>query len=150
TQLNMPKRFTLAEAQKLIPQVDRLLRDAVAAKTGYQEAERAFRQFAERVTMMGGMIVDRERAMEARSRRDASAGTLRGAIEQLQETGCVLKDLDIGLVDFPTLLRGVEVYLCWKLGEPAIEFWHGVDEGFRGRKAIDQDFLDHHRGDRAQ
>jgi hypothetical protein len=53
-------------------------------------------------------------------------------------------------VDFPTLFRGVEVYLCWKLGESGIEFWHGVDEGFRGRKPIDQDFLDHHEGDRSQ
>jgi hypothetical protein len=59
----------------------------------------------------------------------------------------VVKDLDIGLIDFPTLFHGVEVYLCWKLDEPAIEFWHGVDEGFRGRKAIDRDFRDNHRGD---
>ena len=54
------------------------------------------------------------------------------------------------LVDFPTLFKGVEVYLCWKLGEPAIDFWHGIDEGFRGRKPIDKEFLDHHRGDRGQ
>jgi hypothetical protein len=145
----MPKRFTHAEAQSLIPQVGHLLSDAVAAKTEYQEAERAIQQFTERVMMMGGITVDRERAIDARSRRDSAAKALRAAIEQLQETGCVLKDLDIGLVDFPTLLRGVEVYLCWKLGEPAIEYWHGVEEGFGGRKAIDQDFLDHHTGDRA-
>jgi hypothetical protein len=144
----MSKRFTLAEAQSLIPEVGRLLRDAVAAKAEYQEAERAMRQFAERVMMMGGVIVDRDRALEARSRRDQAATLLRGVIEQVQETGCLLKDLDIGLVDFPTLFRGVEVYLCWKLGEPAIGYWHGVEEGFRGRKAIDQDFLDHHMGDR--
>jgi hypothetical protein len=100
--------------------------------------------------MLVGVTVDRDRAIDARSRRDSAATALRAAIEQVQETGCVLKDLDIGLVDFPTLLRGVEVYLCWKLGEPAIEYWHGVEEGFRGRKAIDQNFLDHHTGDRAQ
>ena len=60
----------------------------------------------------------------------------------MQEIGCLIKDLDIGLIDFPTTYRGEEVYLCWKLGEPGIEYWHGVDEGFRGRKPIDQDFLD--------
>jgi hypothetical protein len=146
----MPRRFTHAEAQSLIPQVGQMLRDAVAAKTEYQEAESVIQQFTERVMMMGGVTVDRDRAVDARSRRDSAAAALRAAIEQLQETGCVVKDLDIGLVDFPTLLRGVEVYLCWKLGEPAIEYWHGVEEGFRGRKAIDQDFLDHHTGDRAQ
>jgi hypothetical protein len=58
-----------------------------------------------------------------------------------------VKDLDTGLVDFPTLFRGQEVYLCWKLGEASIEFWHSVDEGFRGRKAIDRDFRDHLAGD---
>src|ERR1035441_793134 len=47
---------------------------------------------------------------------------------------------------FPTLFRGQEVYLCWKLGEPFIEFWHGMNEGFRGRKAIDRDFSDHLEG----
>ena len=55
-----------------------------------------------------------------------------------------IKDLEIGLIDFPTLFRGQEVYLCWKLGEDKIRFWHGIHEGFRGRKAIDQDFLDNH------
>jgi len=146
----MPKRFTHAEAQSLIPQVGRLLRDAIAAKSDYDEADRAIQEFSERIMMMGGITVDRERALAARSRRDTAAGRLRAAIEEVQETGCIIKDLEIGLVDFPTLLRGVEVYLCWKLGESAIEFWHGVDEGFRGRKSIDQDFLDHHTGDRAQ
>jgi hypothetical protein len=145
----MSRRFTHAEAQSLIPQVGGLLRDAIAAKSEYEEAERSIQEFTERIMMMGGITVDRERAIGARNRRDSAAAGLRASIEQVQETGCVLKDLDIGLVDFPTLLRGVEVYLCWKLGEPAIEFWHGVDEGFRGRKAIDKDFLDHHTGDRA-
>jgi len=94
--------------------------------------------------------VDRDRALEARNRRDSAAGRLRAAIEQVQEIGCLIKDIDIGLVDFPTSLRGVEVYLCWKLGESGISFWHGVDEGFRGRKPIDKDFLDNHQGDPSQ
>jgi len=146
----MPKRFTLAEAQKLIPEVERVLRDGVALKSEYDEAERALQSFTERVMLMGGMLVDRARAIEVRTRRDEVAARLRNSIEQLQGLGCVVKDLDIGLVDFPTLFRGEEVYLCWKLGEHEIEFWHGVDEGFRGRKAIDKDFLEHHRGEREQ
>ena len=107
-------------------------------------------EFSEHVMMMGGVMVDRDRALTARARRDEAASRLRDRIEAVLETGCLVKDLDIGLVDFPTLFRGVEVYLCWKLGESGIAFWHGVDEGFRGRKAIDQDFLDHHQGDRPQ
>jgi hypothetical protein len=146
----MARRFTLAEAQSLIPEVSRLLRDAVSLKGAYQEAEQAIETWAQRITMMGGVMVDRNQAIDARKRRDASAASLRNAIEQVQAVGCVVKDLDIGLIDFPTEFRGEEVYLCWKLGEPKIEFWHGVEEGFRGRKAIDQDFRDHHRGDPAQ
>jgi len=146
----MPKRFSLAQARSLLPQVDRLLRDALAAKSAYDDVERAIQTFGERVMMMGGIAVDREQVIERRGLRESTAARLRSAIEEVQELGCVVKDLDIGLVDFPTFFRGVEVYLCWKLGEPDIAFWHGVDEGFRGRKAIDQDFREHHRGDRAQ
>ena len=143
----MSRRFTHAEAQSFLPELDRLLRDAIALKTEYDEAEHDIQSFQERVMMMGGVVVDRERAVEARKKRDAVAARLRAAIEQVQEIGCLIKDLEIGLVDFPTVFRGTEVYLCWKLGETSIEFWHGVDEGFRGRKAIDRDFLEHHHGD---
>jgi hypothetical protein len=146
----MAKRFTLVEAQSLIPEVESLLRQALDAKGGYQDAEQVIHRFSEHVMMMGGVMVDRERALESRARRDEAASRLRDRIEAVLETGCLVKDLEIGLVDFPTLFRGVEVYLCWKLGESGITFWHGVDEGFRGRKPIDQDFLDHHQGDRPQ
>jgi hypothetical protein len=146
----MSRRFTLAEAQGLIPRVDRLLRGAIEYKAAYDEAEKQIQAFQERVMMMGGIAVDRERTVDCRRRRDESAAQLRSAIEQVQEIGCLIKDLDIGLIDFPTTYRGVEVYLCWKVGESDIEFWHGVDEGFRGRKPIDADFRDHHSGDPEQ
>jgi hypothetical protein len=145
----MSRRFTHAEAQSLLPELDRLLRSAIDLKSEYDEAELEIQNFQERVMMMGGLVVDRDRALENRTRRDSVAGRLRAVIEQVQEIGCLIKDLDIGLVDFPTVYQGTEVYLCWKLGEPAIEYWHGVDEGFRGRKPIDQNFLDHHEGDPA-
>ena len=142
----MPRRFTLAEAQGLIPRVDRLLREAIAFKASFDEAEKEIQSFQERVAMMGGISVDRDRAIEARTMREGAASQLRNAIEQVQEVGCLIKDLDIGLIDFPTTYRGNEVYLCWKLGEDAIDYWHGIDEGFRGRKKIDREFLDNHEG----
>ena len=145
----MSKRFTLAEAQRLIPRVEPLLRDAIAFKAEYEEGDKAFDGIIQRVMMAGGMVVDSRPAEAAKKKRESAAEKLRAAIEEVQEIGCVIKDLDIGLIDFPTQFRGAEVYLCWKLGEPRIEFWHGVDEGFRGRKRIDQEFRDHHRGDRA-
>jgi hypothetical protein len=146
----MPKRFTLAEAQRLIPRLEPLLRNAITLKTQFAEADTAVRAFLERVTMTGGMMVDRDQVRAARERREASGRRLKAALEEVQETGCTVKDLDIGLIDFPTVFRGVEVCLCWKLGEPRIEYWHGMEEGFRGRKPIDDDFLQHHRGDPPQ
>ena len=146
----MPTRFNLPEARDLLPFVGRLMREAVDLKSQYEQAEQVIQAFGTQIMLMGGMDVDRSRVLEARSAREHSSKKLKECLEAIQATGCLVKDLDIGLVDFPTLFRGVEVYLCWKLGESGIAFWHGVDEGFRGRKTIDQDFLDHHRGDRPQ
>jgi hypothetical protein len=146
----MSKRFTLAEAQSLVPRLERLLRSAISLKTEFSEADGLVREFQSRVTMMGGMTVDRGQVRATRERRESTARQLKTALEQVQEVGCVVKDLDIGLVDFPTLFRGEEVYLCWRLGEAKIEYWHGVEEGFRGRKPIDQAFLENHSGDPPQ
>jgi hypothetical protein len=146
----MPKRFTLWEAQRALPQIRDWMREAVALKSLYDEAERAIQSLTERITMMGGIVANRERAAGDKAHREAAAERLRAILEHFQETGCLVKDLDTGLVDFPTLFRGQEVYLCWKLDEPSIQFWHGTEEGFAGRKAIDQDFLDHHEGEPAQ
>ena len=93
------------------------------------------------------MQVDRSRVMAQKNRRESAANEVKNSIERVQEFGCIVKDLDIGLIDFPTLLNGQEVYLCWKLGESGIQFWHGVHEGFRGRKAIDDKFLEQHQGE---
>jgi hypothetical protein len=51
--------------------------------------------------------------------------------------GCILKDINTGLVDFPTVRKGREVFLCWQHGEPEIAFWHDVDAGFAGRQPLD-------------
>jgi len=140
----MTRYFTLQEATRLLPEVERVLREALRSKAEYQDAENELRSATQRVMMLGGVDLDRDAFAGVRRRREAAAGRLRESMREIGEIGCLVKDLDIGLIDFPTLFRGVEVYLCWKLGEPEIAFWHGVDEGFRGRKPIDQDFLDHH------
>ncbi|MDQ2816672.1 MAG: DUF2203 domain-containing protein [Candidatus Eremiobacteraeota bacterium] len=61
---------------------------------------------------------------------------LSAAIDAVQKHGCTVKDLDLGLLDFPALRGGQLVNLCWKLDEPAIGFWHGMDEGFASRRSI--------------
>jgi len=139
--------FTVGQAEQLLPEVETAIREAIAAKADYAEAESDSQEFQRRVMLQGGIIVDHAKLLERKQRRASSARHLKEAVEKIQEYGCLVKDLDIGLIDFPTLFNGEEVYLCWKLGETGIRFWHGVQEGFRGRKAIDQEFLDHHQGD---
>jgi hypothetical protein len=57
-------------------------------------------------------------------------------IYRIEALGCVVKDIDLGLVDFPSMIGDEPVYLCWKLGEPEVEYWHGLDEGFSCRKPL--------------
>ncbi len=146
----MARRFTLQEAESLLPQVSHLVSQAVSLKGQYEEAERTIEALTQRIMFSGGLVVDREKPLEVRQQRDRAGERLKAALESIQELGCLVKDLDIGLIDFPTLFHGQEVYLCWKMGESEIRFWHGTQEGFAGRKPIDQDFLDHHEGDPAQ
>jgi len=143
----MPRFFTLQQAEEVLPEVASSIREAVALKGRCETIETEWQTFSERLATTGGMWVDRALVSEQKNRRKETAVALKQAIEKVHEFGCVVKDLDLGLVDFPTLFQGEEVYLCWKLGEPGIQFWHGVDEGFRGRKPIDAGFLEHHRGE---
>jgi hypothetical protein len=143
----MPRFFNLQQAERLLPEVESIIRDAIAAKSDYEQAEEEMQNFSRRIMMLGGVLVDHTKVLEHRSRRESSALLLKASMEKIDEIGCIVKDLDIGLLDFPTLLHGEEVYLCWKLGESGIHFWHGVHEGFQGRKAIDREFLANHQGE---
>ena len=143
----MARFFTLQQAEQLLPGVESAIREAIHLKSEYEQVETELREFSRRIMMMGGTVVDHSPVIDQKTRRDRTALQLKEALEKVQSYGCLVKDLDIGLIDFPTLLRGEEVYLCWKLGEAGIRFWHGVHEGFRGRKPIDQEFLDHHQGE---
>ncbi len=144
---SMPRFFTLAQAEKLLPQVESAIREATARKSEYDLAEAECQSFSQRLSVSGGMHVDRSRLREQNNRRESAALRVQDSIERVHELGCVVKDLDIGLIDFPALFNGQEVCLCWRLGESGIQFWHGVQEGFAGRKAIDLEFLEHHQGE---
>lgn len=143
----MPRYFTLAEARAAMPLVGRTIREAVEAKAHYAEAEKAIQDLVQRILMRGGVLVDTEAAEAWKTQLDSNGQTLKTVMERIEEMGVLVKDLDVGLVDFPTLFRGEEVYLCWRMDEDDIDYWHGVQEGFRGRRPIDQHFVDNHRGE---
>ena len=143
----MPRHFTLTEAERMLPEVDRALRDALFHKAEYQAADAELNATMQGIRMAGGSRVNPGPILATRARRDASTAALREVFEKIEQMGVLVKDLDIGLIDFLTLYQGREVCLCWKLGEERIRYWHGMDEGFAGRKPIDDEFLDNHRGD---
>jgi len=142
----MPRYFSLAESERLLPEVERSLRDALLHRSEYQKADEELDSSVRHIRMSGGARVDRSAYLASRARRDASAKALKGALEHIEHVGALVKDLDIGLIDFLCLYRGREVCLCWKLGEDRIRFWHGTEEGFGGRKEIDDEFRSSHRG----
>jgi len=86
---------------------------------------------------MGGVIVPYEKLSKLRAEHTHLAETLRSTLRRILETGCIVKDLDVGLLDFPAIIDNQDVYLCWKLGEDRIRFYHRPDEGFAGRKPLD-------------
>jgi hypothetical protein len=57
-------------------------------------------------------------------------------IHRIESFGCIVKDIDLGTIDFPSTREGEQMYLCWKIGEPAIAHWHSIEDGFAGRKPL--------------
>jgi hypothetical protein len=142
----MPRFFTLDEAQQILPVVQQWLRGAVEARHSLAEADAAMMELRRHVIAMGGVRPDQARALVLKARRDSAVAEVNRSLEAIVGLGVQVKDLDSGLIDFPTLYRGREVLLCFRLGEAGISYWHELDGGFSGRKPIDRDFIDHHEG----
>lgn len=143
----MPRFFDLPAAEGLLPEVERLLKSLIRSKQEYDQSEAELGLINQRITLAGGMVPPHDRIVALHGRKDSAARGLKSTVENIQATGCQIKDIETGLVDFPTLYKDQEVYLCWKLGETGIAFWHHVTDGFRGRHAIDSEFLANHRGE---
>lgn len=140
----MKRYFTVDKANGLLAQVERHLRDALFARDEYRQADEAFVEIQQGILMAGGSVVDRERVTRIVAQKGAASLILQQEMESLSGIGVEVKDLEIGLIDFPSWYEGEEVLLCWQFGEERIGFWHGVSEGFRGRKTIDKAFLEGH------
>jgi hypothetical protein len=130
--------FSLEEAERMLPQLEIWLRAAIASKQKIAEIEMEFAELVRVVTTTGGRVVDVSHWLHRKQEEEASGESLRDAARQIEEAGVLIKDLEIGLIDFPCEMDGREVYLCWKLGEPSIGFWHNTNEGFAGRKPLDR------------
>jgi hypothetical protein len=142
----MPRHFTLAEAQELLPTLQSWLQTAVEARQRMAAAEESMQEMRRRVAQMGGVRPDRALAIELKMRRDSAEEEIRRSVEAISSLDVQVKDLDSGLIDFPTLYRGREVLLCYRLGEMGITHWHETDAGFSGRQPISSDFVEHNEG----
>jgi hypothetical protein len=128
------RHFTLPEAQALLPRLREMLEalrrtrdEAMLKKT---QIEMLWKRLDAGETVLGA-VGEEQKRMDALTARLAAIG------RDLQESGCILRDVDSGLVDFPARVRGGRtIFLCWRLGEPEIAFWHGTGEGFAGRKPL--------------
>lgn len=130
------KYFTVEEAEALIPELTRILSAVMAARREAAEGQALLDEARQQVAVMGGMRVDIEALGERRAAVDRLLAQVNEGLQQIVGLGGEPKDLEMGLVDFPFLLKGRVVYLCWKYGEDRIRFWHGLEEGYRGRKPL--------------
>jgi hypothetical protein len=134
------KTFTLEEAQAVLPVVEALLKRALAARESAVEIEEQLQQLKQRILVSGGMRVD---VLSVIRRRDAHGlydQQVEETVAEINSIGVEVKDLDSGLLDFPCMLDSEVVLLCWKQGESRIAHWHTQQDGFRGRKPIDERF----------
>ncbi len=132
------RTFTLDEAQSLLPILESLLRTAIDCKKLIESVDQELQDLAHRVFLNGGTLVNIVVMARRKAEREKAIQRAKDAVAEIDATGVEVKDLDIGLLDFPCEVDGRTVLLCWKLGEKGITHWHGVSEGFAGRKLIDE------------
>jgi hypothetical protein len=128
--------FEPAEVDTLIPALARVLERVMRAHAdattiaGRLEAER------ERIGFAGGGTIDRAAWKADLARVEECTRIVRAGLEEITTLGGAIKDLALGLVDFPHLRDGRMVNLCWKFGETSVAHWHGLDEGFANRRPL--------------
>lgn len=130
------RTFTLDQARALLPVLRPLLEQAIAGKNRTQLIDEEFKQIAAQVTLRGGMELDVAGLARRKAERDVALQQANDALGEIDSAGVQVKDLDLGLLDFPCRAGDRVVLLCWKLGEKDITHWHGADEGFMGRKPL--------------
>jgi hypothetical protein len=122
------RHFTQAEANELLPQLTTLLTRLREAKDELTDTE-AHEALSEAAPTNGGGEQGRQVGVAFLE--------VRRLLETVERSGIVLRDIDRGLVDFPALVDGREIYLCWELGEDEVAYWHELEGGYGGREPLD-------------
>ena len=135
---NMERTFTLSEAESLLPVLESLLRSAMQAKARIDEIDAEMDALKSRIFINGGTFVNIISVSRRKDEREKAIQRAKDAVAEIDAAGVQVKDLDIGLLDFPCVVGEEVILLCWKLGEQGIGHWHNTSEGFAGRKPIDE------------
>ncbi len=130
-----PRHFTLNEANALLPRLSDLLLQTQESKAKHDRLREKATEYAHRMSS-NGHIIEKE-LNETRQELAKTTAELNSLMERVQELGCEVKDLDQGLVDFRAERHGREIYLCWKLGEPDVRWWHELETGFAERRPLE-------------
>ena len=132
----MARHFTPKEANDELVHIRPLVEELVARRREQQRLAMLRAERAEKIAGNGGGLdpraVQEENEAEQRARVEIAR-----CVNAIHGRGAIVKDLDEGLVDFPAVRAGEEILLCWRLGEDEITHWHGLEEGFAGRKRLD-------------
>ena len=131
-----PRYFTLDEANEALAELGPLAEQMVGHRRELADAQGRRAALGAQVGTNGGDLTPSDFA-EVDDELERSAAALAECIERIQAAGVLIKDLDRGLLDFPALRDGEEILLCWHVGEDEIRYWHGLEEGFAGRKPLD-------------
>ncbi len=133
-----PQRlFSLTEAEQTRRELEPFLIEAIDTRKKLGDLEQELQAVSTRILMMGGVLVPYAKLAQKRMEHQSLAEIMKSNLERILATGCIIKDLDVGLLDFPSVINNEEVYLCWKLGEDRIRYYHRQDEGYSGRKPLD-------------
>ena len=128
--------FSVAEVEALIPTLTELMTDVMSANAEASQARERLQAEQQRIALAGGGVLDQRAWRADRDRIERVTAEIQRALGEIVELGGAPKDLGLGLVDFLHLRDGREVNLCWKYGEREIRHWHGLDEGYAGRKPL--------------
>jgi hypothetical protein len=133
----MPDFFTRADAEAMLPRITPMLREIQRLRQDQRVHQQAVA--ADQAKVLGNGHMPREELLQHQRDGGEAEERMVEIAQALSQLGVLLKDPDTGLVDFPTLRDGHEVYLCWQLGESRIAWWHEISAGFIGRQPLEDD-----------
>ena len=127
----------MSEAQTLLPVLESLLRRAQVSAGRMVELDGEMQRLSQRIFLSGGMHVNVASAARRRGEREKAAQETKDTLSEIDAIGVRVQDFEEGLLDFPCVVDGRMVMLCWKLGEPGIAHWHAEEEDFTERKPVE-------------